>query len=502
MQMFRNPAAFCLAALLLALAVFSASCGKAKTADDETTAVTADTAARTEPVETEPQYVSDSLPEDLDFGGVKFSILGWEGSGDAEFIVEEQNGDVVNDAKYDHYREVEERLNITFDISVKPGAYNDRAAWVKGVQSSVLAGNAAYDIVSGYSMSGASLAYNKLLLDLKTQPYLDFSKPWWPDSLISNATCGGKLYFCSGDISTNMIYMLFLNFFNKALIDKYGLENPYQVLRDNKWTFDRMTEMISQSYSDLNGNGEKDIEDAFGFVESITYSDAWFFASGLTTTVFDAEGLPTLSPEFGGEKTHALLEKLNSLFASEYALLLDYSYSNTYTIAADIFCGGRSIFYCSEVWATEKFLRDAEISYGIMPMPKYDEAQEKFYTISSFPYSLYGIPIDAKTPEMSAAVLECLASESYRTVSPALFEVALKVKYSSDEDSAVVYDIIRESNCFDFGRIFNDSMDAMTFNLFRNAVSNRSTDWMSIYAKSEKSLTKKLQKVVEALIAE
>ncbi|MBQ7983184.1 MAG: hypothetical protein IJ302_06430, partial [Clostridia bacterium] len=136
------------------------------------------------------------------------------------------------------------------------------------------------------------------------------------------------------------------------------------------------------------------------------------------------------------------------------------------------------------------------------PMPKYDEAQEDYYTVSSFPYTLYGIPVDAKDPSMSAALLECLASESYRTVSPALFEVALKVKYASDSDVSAMYDIIRTSNVFDIGRIFNDSMNGKTYSMFRSSLIDNKDGWISTYEKNAKALTKQLENVVEALIEE
>ena len=97
---------------------------------------------------------------------------------------------------------------------------------------------------------------------------------------------------------------------------------------------------------------------------------------------------------------------------------------------------------------------------------------------------------------MSAAVLECLASESYRTVSPALFETALKVKYASDSDVSEMYDLIRASNCFDFGRIFNDSLNGMTYTMFRDALFKGKTEWISQYEKKSKVLNKMFDKLI------
>ena len=61
---------------------------------------------------------------------------------------------------------------------------------------------------------------------------------------------------------------------------------------------------------------------------------------------------------------------------------------------------------------------------------------------------------------MSSAVLEALASESSKLITPAVFEVALKVKYSSDDKMAQMYDIIRASMTYDFGRVFTDNLDS------------------------------------------
>ena len=100
-------------------------------------------------------------------------------------------------------------------------------------------------------------------------------------------------------------------------------------------------------------------------------------------------------------------------------------------------------------------LRDASFEYGVFPTTKWDKAQENHITAASCTGSMYAIPTDAKDPDMSSAVMEALASESYYRVAPAFFETALKVKYSSDDDSARMYDIIKGSIMYDFGRVYS-----------------------------------------------
>ncbi len=480
--------------LMLLLGAF-AGCGSDPAETTASAEVTDTTAAETE---TETLYEPDDLPADLRYDGETINTFGWSGPAAIEFFAEEMNGELVNDAIYQRNLTVEERLGVQLEYVLQPGAYNDRNTWANTVVNSVQAGDGAYDIASGYSMSGATLAFKGVSINLNDLQYLNFDKPWWPASLQEEATCGGKLYFCSGDISTYMIYYLYGTYFNKQLIIDHDLENPYDLVREGTWTLDKMMEMSSGIYQDLNGDGTKDVGDTYGFATHSTYTDPIYFGVGLRTTEKGEDDIPVLSPSFGGERAHWLLETLVGFFATNDAWLETKDYANT----DNMFKEGRALFSNNEFLYAAVKIRDAELEYGIVPLPKYDEAQKEYHTVMSFPYSLYSVPIDARDPDMSAAVLECLASESHRTVVPALFETGMKVKYAQDDEAAQMFDLIRSSAVFDFGRVFNESMNGMTYSLFRSAVSGAKENWMSIYASNEKALTAALEKVVTALVGE
>ena len=98
------------------------------------------------------------------------------------------------------------------------------------------------------------------------------------------------------------------------------------------------------------------------------------------------------------------------------------------------------------------------MNYSILPAPKYDEAQASYMTPVAFTHSIYCIPISARDGDMSGAVIECLASESYRTVTPALFESSFKYKYSKGEADSKIFELIRSGVVFDIGRPFFDEL--------------------------------------------
>ena len=60
--------------------------------------------------------------------------------------------------------------------------------------------------------------------------------------------------------------------FNKSLVQKYQLDNPYQTVKDGKWTltvFDTMSHAVS---ADLNGDSTMDLNDQWGMVWQSTIS--------------------------------------------------------------------------------------------------------------------------------------------------------------------------------------------------------------------------------------
>ncbi|MBQ8509035.1 MAG: hypothetical protein IJ493_03925 [Clostridia bacterium] len=486
----KRSIAFLLA--LLSVCTHTAACGES-TAPIDTTADTScsQTAEITD-------YRSN-FPSNLDFGGESVHIFGWEGTSGVEFTVEEQDGEIVNDAIYNRNATVENHLNVELEFTLIPGNYSNYTSWLTTVRSMILAGDGSIDIIGAYTGCAAILASEKLLLDLNELPYFNFDQQWWSQSLVNESSVENKLYFASGDISTNLIHSMFCVFFNKDFVDSYNLENPYDLVRSGKWTIDKMSEMTKTLYADLNGNGTNDLDDQYGFITRNVTNDSFFYAAGLRTTTINSSGISELAFDSQGERIHALLDKLITCFNDPCWLQLD---DGKLADLNRIFTEGRALFLSSEVLVATTDLRYSDIDYGVLPIPKYDETVENYETCTKHTFSLYGIPVDAPNAEMSAAVLECFAIEGYYNVSPALFETALKVKYASDDDASEMYDIIRNNCVFDFGRIFGLSLNHLTYNTFRNCVANGNSDWFSAYDTKKVRLEEQFDALISTLMEE
>ena len=283
--------------ILSQLALILAGCGNAGESEVTTPSVS-------ESDTTVAETTRDSLP-DLNYEGKTVTIFAASDLPIVEFDAE-QTGDIVDDAIYQRNVTVSERLNVDLEFVMKPGLWNDQDSYKGAIRGSVLSGDAEYDIVAGYGVFIADLAVEQLFANLYDTDYIDFDQKWWSDSLVENLTLNGKLYFASGDISTNTIGTSFAVMFNKDLAERYQIENLYSLVDSGKWTLDKLFSLSTELYSDLNGDGKRDIDDQYGLVAQETSFDNLYYSSGMHVVEPDKDKGMVVSQDYGSEKMASL----------------------------------------------------------------------------------------------------------------------------------------------------------------------------------------------------
>ena len=486
-------------AMLMLLCTFVACADNGDDKPADTTpapdgAVTTPADIGAEVTEPEDALAKDDVPEDVRFDGKTITILYWEDQEHEEFFVEEQTGDIVADGIFDRNAIVEDRLGITMDFVSHLGNSQNVASWTNYVQTSIQAGGGEFDVIGGYSLSQASCASKSLFYDLMDPgcEYLNFDQPWWPDSLINEATINNKLLFASGDISANALYMMYVVFVNNSILEDLSLPNVYELVDTNKWTFDTFFTMCNNVYIDQDGSGDKTVGDRFGHITCYLHSDPWFYASGALIADKDANGNLQLSDTFGSERTVKSLEMLtNFLYNTDDGLYTEDSMNREFN-------NGNVLFISDRCRISITMFDNLELSYSVVPFPKFDEAQENYVTCMGNPFTLYSLPIDSTDDElpMLSAFLEVYASESYRNVTPALFETSLKIKYSQDNAATRMYDIIRETLCFDLGRIFSSVLIGQSH--WNMAIEDNATTWAGTAKQLKKPMANKIKALMKA----
>ena len=476
------------------------ACGKTEgdaptttTAVDGTAATT--TAAQTShettlPAETEHTdengYERDDLDPALHFGDKTVNLLHWNDAEHEEFVAETANGELINDAIYTRNQTIEDRLGVKLNFIGTAGDTNNEEPFALKLSTSISAGDHVYDLISAYSYTTGMCAARNLLYDLSSVDHLDFEKPWWPKLLIDQCTINNKLLFVSGDASANVIYTMYVTFFNKDLLQANKLEDPSKLVAEGKWTIDKQFEMCKGVYSDLNGNGVKDVGDQSGLYIYTLHFDAFLWGSNIF--IVDSMGDNfKFADDFLGEKTVNLQEKIKSFIYDTNDGFLTTDKANNHLFFGE----GLSLFWNDRCHRAILYTAD-NVSYGILPIPKYNEEQEGHITLLGNTFSLYGIPQDSQDPDFAGAVLECWASESYRTVTPAVYELSFKYKYSQDDVSAQMFDLARSTVVLDLARIFSNSLGA--YKSWQKAITG-SAGWASTVKANEKPWNNQLDKL-------
>ena len=442
----------------------------------------------------ETETTADNLPE-ITFDNADFNIL-MRTEYEHEFHTESETGDVVNDAVLARTRAVEERFGVKINSIPVTGNFSQRDVFIGALRDSVAAGDGAYDMVAGAANYLMSLAGEGLFLDLLGSKYIDFNQPWWSSDFAEKMSINGVLYTATGDVAFNTLEDMIVMFFNKQMFADYGIELPYELVKNGGWTFDKMTKTVKKVSEDVDGNDIFDAADKYGLMLEGNTVKTIMMSMGVNFSERDENGLPKMA---------YMSDKLINIFDRVKSFVEDREHVFTHPVTGDslevfrsmqnIFSESRTLFM-SLVLSTAQALRSTETDFGIIPMPKYDTEQADYRTVVLEKFTIIGIPASAKNPEMSEVIIEALASESAATTIPAYYDVFLKVKQSRDTESAEMLDLIRASVVYDFAYVNGWTLSNLT-NLF-NDVMTSNGNLVSSYEKISASVEEKLSELIEA----
>ena len=485
--------------LIIILCIFLTMAFTACSVPKETGGASA--AAETEREETEEEApermrVKDSLPDDLNFNGAVYRIFS-AGENQNKYIQgpEELTGDIVFDTVIERNQIVEERLNVKFEYFTLNYDYPEVAG---ALRSLVLSGDDAYELVLNQQYGACQVVSEGLFVNVLNGKYFNFDQPWWSVNYMSELCIGkDKVFFLVGDYFMDLIRGTALLYFNKNLWkDYFGDEDLYTMVFDGKWTLEAINRYVKQVYRDLNGNGVHDEEDMYGYTTYAPYASVDPFSFGTDTkfTVRDDDGLITIA--INNDKAVKLTEILNDFFWGEGSYVFpigNAGHTNHFISGISLFLGGPACF------ASAESLRDMEIDYGMIPYPKYDEAQINYRSIPNDTRNYGMILVTSDKLEMTSAVVEALCAESYRRLMPAYYETALKVKYARDDISSQMIDLIHDSLTTEFIYAYYYSLNYLG-SIFRTLVSSKSNNFASEYAKLEKGALAGLEKIKAAYL--
>ena len=462
------------------------------TTSPDAATVAPDSAADTTPEETELK--SRVLPDDLKFGGETVVFL----SRDSAFVndevtVDDINGAMVNDAIYHRNGRVQSKLDVVFE-SIK--ITGDNYVVSTELRNAANNGETYFDITANSTYSTIMYTGENILYDLTKCEYLDLGAIYWSQGFNDSASIGNAQYLATGAIALSLFRYMFVTFYNKDLVAATQYENLYDTVDDGKWTLDYLIQMTRDLYKDANGSGSVDEGDTVGFATStVLYVDPYW--SSCDIKIISKNEDNHLVYDLNVEKLSSVVDKLIELYHNSNTWVDNSSGDDGKQNAlGTLFSNGSSASTTMRLCSveTEQFI-SMDSEYGVIPVPKYDEAQEKYYTYLHDQFTSYGITsVHAKDDEkiqMLGAVLEAMALESYKSVVPAYYETALKGRYLEDSESWRMLDMIYENVKLDPGVLYTKVLDSI-HQAPRDMVKNGSNYVASSYKTKAKAIQNRL----------
>lgn len=452
-----------LAFILLFSAILLASCGgngdKGKDTQGETESKepspldTLDDYIETyEPEATAESYVDPDVTESYDFEGHEFKFLNSEPIYYMYIYLDpDQTGDVLDDCCYERNFLAEQYLNITITEETQP--FSQIADYAKTL---ILTGEDVYDAMYISADKLTPLISENLFYDLLEIEELNIDKVWWDQPLIERNTVEGRLFYATSDLNLMAFEGIWAMYFNEDMMVELGLDLPYQLALDGKWTFDEMQRYCAAA-ANLNGDSTFTYDTEGNATYGVAFHDAIplreTYAMNVEAVSRDENGRYQFTADSNSKFTDVMTKLIGFVGSNDGLCVVgegqDYDPKGYYTI----FQSNRSLFIRAQLKGAT-MLREWEGNFGLMPMPKYDEAQETYNSTLFASCLSLCIPNTNTNLSRTGVIIDYLTYESYRSLLPRYYDIHVSLKALGKQESIDVLSIIRGTRGIEVGLPF------------------------------------------------
>ena len=413
-------------------------------------------------VQTADRQYRPAVPEGISFNGSDFQVLSMDPelypSTLVDFDFEEDPGDGVAAAIFTRNRRIEAEYDIVFQSDY--GAIEEMSP---ALVEQAMTGDDYYKLIMLISREAFPQSLDGNVIPYSTIPYVDMTQPWYMSEVNDAFSIYGYNVLAYTDECMNAYMQSMCVFFNMNIVkDNNDLENPYDLVEDGAWTLDEFYSLATAAKRDVNGDNVWSAADGdvYGVIsEGDAFYPAMWVGSETYTIVKDKRGIPAYTA-YEDEKFIGILSQLRTyltndgFFCSSWEQFSDVQGGGDSQRNAGLqyFAQGGGLFRVGCVGQIQ-LLRDMESDFGIVPLPKYDEKQEKYYsrTVDGW---IHVAPVSVLDTEMLGVIIEALGAETKNLVIPEFFDIALNYKYVREEDierTKNMLDMIFDNAVMDLG---------------------------------------------------
>ena len=240
------------------------------------------------------------------------------------------------------------------------------------LKNAILAGNDPdYDLAMPRTFRAQTIVADGSVYDMANRPYINFNNSYYNQDSVKTYTAKGHTFFVASDFSHFEKETALVIYFNKALLGGDEEANKlYQLVRDGKWTWDKLVTYAESIHKD-DGDGRWGDSDTYGLS---TYSQFDFYLyfglkqAGTDDSTGDWEISLNEPPIY--DIVNAMVEVNTSTWGRTAwgGIWPDHP--------SKFFVNGTILFHNDTIENLSKFAKSDNM--GIVPFPKLNEEQDKY----------------------------------------------------------------------------------------------------------------------------
>lgn len=383
---------------------------------------------------------------------------------DYEVYAEEDAKEILDEAVYKRNRRIENRFNVKIKVDVTR-ADGTHTVHINHIRNCFNDGNYVFDFAMLYVYKAGILVTGACLYDLREDiPYVRDSlkngSDWWSNDINTAFTVSGKQYVGVSDYSMTALFMTYAMIFNKNIetdnhiAEGQGYTSMYDMVNKGGWTLDRMRNIVKEMYSNAEGSpAGADVQDSFGFIcDRATALDQFAPACNIQYIANDGVSTPELFSV--GDRVSNAFGAVYDLFynSSDGAIALNVPQQDL----VDVFAEGRSFLIALPLYRlSEDTMHNMEDDFGILPYPKADANQTKYYSGTVDNYSVICIlsSLGSEYLDRIGTMIEALSAETHRSVISTYYDLIISHHNTRDQQSVPMLEIIMEGRLYDFATL-------------------------------------------------
>lgn len=357
-------------------------------------------------------------PDHIDLHGAQLNILVQNAAGRS--LLGDEAGDTIDTALYARRMAIEDGMNTVLQTTAAEG--DDFSKWIR---NTVMAYDPIFDMHIGSLNDITPLVSMGCLVDIGAMDGIDLSKPWWNAGINEGLSVAGMQFAVFGDLLMPDSAAQSVLYYSPEMVLSHGFGDPADMVLDGDWTMD-MFYQIAAAHAASDASRSSVAADNY-----------------LPHKLYNGAGQSVVSRN--DKELFSFAIDVN--FAAE--LLTAISEIPGLAYVADIHAAGPQMLseggaiFAADTLANIDAYMSGDSSFSVVPMPKFDKAQESYFSPADFrTMQVLSVPVIYQKEELGSVI-------EFMNEASAGMQEAYVAKYGN-EKNADMLELILDGGMVDF----------------------------------------------------